>query len=104
MTSNVPEVSLRCYFSVCLLFLISCFQALASPNEMRPLVNSGLSPPGVGFGQGRVSRMDIWVSDNVGRLYQGDSAVLSPPSTRHLLSQAPNPVIPEVTLWADHEA
>lgn len=48
--------------------------------------------------------MDIWVSDNVGRLYQGDSAVLSPLSTRHLLSQAPHPIIPEVTLWAGHEA
>lgn len=47
--------------------------------------------------------MDIWVSDSTGWLYQGDSAVLSPLSTRHFLSQAPHPIIPEVTLLADHE-
>lgn len=42
--------------------------------------------------------------DSIGWLYQGDSAVLSPLSTRHFLSQAPHPIIPEVTLLADHEA
>ena len=49
-----------------LLFLISCPQALPSPNKMRLLVKEGWPPPGVGLGQGRVSKMDICVSDSVG--------------------------------------
>ena len=72
-----------------LLFLICCPKALPSPNKTRLLVKGRWSLPGVGLGQGWVSKMDICVSDTVGGSIR-DTLLSSPlPSTVQFISQGP---------------
>ena len=77
--------------SLCgLLFLISCPKVLPSPNKMRLLVKGRGPPPGVGLGQGWVSKMDICVSDSVTGSIR-DTPLFSPlPFTVQFISQAPH--------------
>ena len=77
--------------SLCgLLFLISYPKALPSPNKRRLFVKGRWPPPGVGLGQGWVSKMDICVPDSVSGSIR-DTLLLSPlPSTVQFISQGPH--------------
>ena len=73
-----------------LLFLSSCPKALPLPSKMRLMVKGRGPPPGVGLGQGWVSKMDICVPDSVSGSIR-DTLLLSPlPSTVQFISQGPH--------------
>ena len=86
---NGPEASLCRCFTAWPFIPHLLPQALPSPNKMRLLVKGRWSLPGVGLGQGWVSKMDICVSDSVGGSIR-DTLLSSPlPSTVQFISQGP---------------